>query len=181
MPYNRHIPVASMTDEQKEEARAEWRKKAKKKRENPEYKEIEKQRRNKTYRIKQRDLTEEQREAQRAKWREKARLQRKRNKERVNERQRDHYRNDPNGAEKQNARRIKREPWRGLSTAITRFERGDIGFSELNRLYSDRLALLHGRNVRQRPGANDTKNGHGQGERGLRGGSQNKRSDEDKD
>lgn len=62
--------------------------------------------------------------------------------DKINKRQREWYaRNRKFEAVKQNARRIKREPYRGLKRAILDYERGDLKFSELIKLLRERYAL----------------------------------------
>jgi len=84
--------------------------------------------------------------------REKKRRQIAKDPEAYNEKQREYYRRNNERLRKQiNAARVRRDPTRGLATALREFERGDRSFASLDRLYRERLTLLHEVSVHKPP------------------------------
>ena len=99
-------------------------------------------------REKQRKAYKEDLEESRKYEREKKQRQYAANREAINERKREYYRRNKERLRKKiYANRIKRDPSIGLKTAVEKFERGELSFAELDRLYSDRLAILHAGDV----------------------------------
>lgn len=95
------------------------------------------------------------------------RKQRERRREDINKKQREFYaRSGGQEAAKQRARRIRREPVRGLESLIRDFEGGRVGLDELCRQLHERVAYANGRDVCKRAGHRNKSLRPGQGELG---------------
>lgn len=108
----------------------------------------------------ERENGREYRNAQRIKYR-------KEHGDAINATQREWYnRNRAANAADQHARRIKREPHRGLETLVRSFENGSIDHDEYCRRLNERVALASQRNVRKRAGGRRKNAGSGQSDNG---------------
>jgi len=97
-----------------------------------------------------------------------------------NAKQRDYYRRDPTGVHRrQLLATIKRNPAHGLTKALHEFKRGRRDWDSLNRLYSERLALLHGKGDGGPTGERHSQDGPQCGGEGLSAGAHDQQPDED--
>lgn len=128
-----------------------------------------------------REKYQENIEEERKRKRENKAKQRERNREKVNAKQRAYYKRYASRLRRQiNEARVRREPIRGLATALREFERGDRSFDELDRLYRERLAWLNERNVCEPTGARNKNSRHRQSANSRGDRASNKRVNEDK-
>lgn len=76
-------------------------------------------------------------------WRQSAARKRAARREQINEYQRELYRANFDVRERKKTNRAKREPHRGISSAVESYKRGDLSFDGLNKLIDDRIAFAN--------------------------------------
>ena len=90
-------------------------------------------------------------ESERIKARDSKRRARAAHGDEINKRQRASYRkNLASNREKIYTNRVRREPWRGIRSAITALESGNLSLAEFNQLLDNRLALANAQDPQAR-------------------------------